>query len=123
MTRPARPSDPSFAAWAAAIATLASFPKTYIKLSGAFSETSDAVRGQDPLCMAEYLQPWFATIVEAFGPRRMLFGSDWPVCTVGVDNAWGRWRQVVENMCAAEDLSEKHVARILSGTAREVYLG
>lgn len=126
LTHPARPSDPSFEAWAAAIAAMASFPKTYIKLSGAFSETSDAIRSQDPLRVAEFLQPWFTVILDAFGPRRMLFGSDWPVCTVGFlddnDNAWGRWQEVVQGMCAAAGLGGKHTARIFSGTAREVYL-
>jgi L-rhamnono-1,4-lactonase len=67
------------------------------------------------------MQPWFTTILKAFGPQRMMFGSDWPVCTVGMESAWACWREVVEAMCLSAELEEGDVERVFSGTAREVY--
>ncbi|MGJ3244301.1 MAG: amidohydrolase family protein [Opitutales bacterium] len=63
--------DPS---WVAGIRTLAEAPNVACKVSGLVTEAT-----QDP-CKPDTLRPWFDTLVDAFGPRRLLFGSDWPVC-------------------------------------------
>lgn len=65
----------------------------------------------------EQVRPYFDIVLEAFGPRRLMFGSDWPVCLVGTDYA--RWFRTVESFTA--NLSADERARILGGTAVEWY--
>jgi len=55
--------------------------------------------------------------MDAFGPARLMFGSDWPVCLVASEYA--RWIGFVEQ-CAAP-LSAAERARLLGGTAVEAY--
>jgi L-fuconolactonase len=65
----------------------------------------------------EQLSPYFNVVLEAFGPRRLMFGSDWPVCLVGSEYA--RWFKTVESFTAR--LSGDERARILGDTAAEFY--
>jgi L-fuconolactonase len=63
------------------------------------------------------LWPYFDTAVQAFGPRRLMFGSGWPqLC-----GAWtyAGWFEAFEAWI--EVLTEDDQARILGGTAREVF--
>lgn len=60
--------------WREQIRELATFPHVHCKISGMITE-ADHVRWQ-PADLAPYLE----VIVEAFGPSRLMFGSDWPVC-------------------------------------------
>jgi L-fuconolactonase len=39
-------------------------------------------------------QPYLNTVLEAFGPNRVLFGSDWPVCLVACK--YTRWVSIIE---------------------------
>lgn len=56
-------------------------------------------------------------MLENFGPDRMLFGSDWPVSTIGAP-----YDHVVETARALiSELSPAEQEQILSGTARRVY--
>ena len=57
--------------------------------------------------------------LEAFGPGRVMFGSDWPVCTLAA--SCDRVHGVVERW--ASGLSEDERAALFGGTARKVYLG
>jgi L-fuconolactonase len=65
----------------------------------------------------ELLRPYFEVVLEAFGPRRLMVGSDWPVCLVASD--YGRWFEFVESCTAL--LSSKERARVLGGTAIDFY--
>ncbi|MEW2121446.1 amidohydrolase family protein [Streptomyces sp. NPDC005474] len=60
--------------WADAVRLLASLPNTVCKLSGMVTE-ADRDRWS-----VEDLRPFADTVLDAFGPRRLMFGSDWPVC-------------------------------------------
>lgn len=62
--------------WAEDIKRLASLPNVYCKVSGMVTE-ADWRRWQP----ADF-QPYLDVVFEAFGPERIMFGSDWPVCTV-----------------------------------------
>jgi L-fuconolactonase len=65
------------AAWAADLRRLAAFPNVACKLSGLVTEA-------DPQTWTPAeLEPFVRTILEVFGPQRVLFGSDWPVCLLG----------------------------------------
>jgi len=67
--------------WAADIRALAAHPNVCCKLSGMVSE-ADWERWKP----ADF-EPYLDVVVEAFGPRRLMIGSDWPVCTVAASYA------------------------------------
>ena len=67
------------------------------------------------------LQPYLVVIMATFTPFRIMFGSDWPVCTVGVDDAWTKWRQIVQRFCYLAGLSQVEEIMIWSGTATKAY--
>ncbi|KAH8911966.1 amidohydrolase 2 [Coniochaeta sp. PMI_546] len=115
-------SDPSFVAWRTAMFTLSKCSRTYMKLSGAFSEMPEHLTSRSANEIFEILYPWLAVVLAAFGPGRIMFASDWPVCTVGGgEDAWDKWRLVVERMCYMASLSEEDQEMIWSGTARRAY--
>jgi len=60
--------------WARAIKELAAYPNVWCKLSGLVTEANWADWS------VEELKPFNDTALKYFGPQRMMFGSDWPVC-------------------------------------------
>jgi L-fuconolactonase len=93
--------------WAAAIRSLAALPNVTCKLSGMHN---GAARASD-------LRPYYETVLAAFGPERLLFGSDWPVCTLAAPygQVCNLYRQLTAQLSAAEQ------AAIFGHTARRVY--
>lgn len=63
------------------------------------------------------LRPYFETALEAFGPKRLMFGSDWPVCLVAC--SYARWHGLVSEWISQLSTAERD--RILGGTAVEAY--
>ncbi|CAI0654770.1 unnamed protein product, partial [Colletotrichum noveboracense] len=114
-------TDPSFIYWRTSIFALSACSKTYIKLSGGFSEMPDSLKKQDPNALFEALFPWLGVVLATFGPRRTMFGSDWPVCTVGVDEAWRKWKLLVERMCYMATMDPEDQAELFGGTALRAY--
>jgi L-rhamnono-1,4-lactonase len=115
-------SHPSFIAWREAIGNLSRFSKTYVKLSGCFSEIPEAYLNEPLDKIFEALQPWLIVILTAFGPSRILFGSDWPVCTIGIKgNAWENWVWIVQRLCKLAGLSQADEIMLWSGTAIKAY--
>ncbi|PGH02096.1 hypothetical protein AJ79_07733 [Helicocarpus griseus UAMH5409] len=127
---------PDFLAWKGHITSLSRFPRTYMKLSGAFSElhpdfkfpasTSDSPPNEEQLLslVATRLQPWTDVVFDTFGANRVMFGSDWPVCNVrggGNQETWLRWTKVVENLLDRRKLDEAARNAIWAGTAAKVY--
>ena len=68
-------------AWAKQLAPLAALPHVSCKLSGLITEAhwQDWHSGQ--------LTPYLHTALELFGPDRLMFGSDWPVCLLASEYA------------------------------------
>lgn len=64
------------ASWAADIRRLAAFPNIFCKLSGMVTE-ADWQHWKPP-----DFTPYLDVIFECFGPKRVMVGSDWPVCTL-----------------------------------------
>lgn len=60
--------------WAEELRAFAALPNTTCKLSGLVSEAD-----RDAWTVAG-LAPYADTVLDAFGPGRVMFGSDWPVC-------------------------------------------
>jgi L-fuconolactonase len=65
----------------------------------------------------ESLRPYFDTVVEAFGPDRLMAGSDWPVCLVAT--SYSRWWQVLRHYFA--DFSKDEQDAVFGATATEIY--
>jgi L-fuconolactonase len=90
---------------------LAKRQNVYCKLSGMATE-ADLERWTP-----EDLQPYIDVALAAFGPRRLMYGSDWPVLLLAGDYA--RWFGTVSN--AISKLSKAEQERIMGGTAAEAY--
>ena len=63
------------------------------------------------------LRPYVDLALEHFGPARLMFGSDWPVCTLSASYA----DVVAAALILTRELSEPDQSAILAGTARRVY--
>lgn len=59
----------------------------------------------------------FDTVLEAFGPKRLMWGSDWPVVTAHM--SYGQWRAVVDGLLAGLSPDERDA--IMGGNAERVY--
>jgi L-fuconolactonase len=97
--------------WAQDLRGLAALPNTSAKLSGLVTE-ADWRRWQ----VAD-LRPYAEVALDAFGPARMMFGSDWPVCTLAASYP--------DVLAAAHDLtaglSPAEREAVFAGTAGSVY--
>lgn len=100
-------------AWAKHLRELAKREHVYCKVSGLVTE----ITSPDLEVTSALLHPYFEIALEAFGPKRLMFGSDWPVSLLR--SAYVEWFQLVESWVDALSPSEK--ARILGGTAVAAY--
>ena len=66
---------------------------------------------------ANQLYPYLEIALEIFGPKRLLFGSDWPVCLLAGE--YGQVLEVIESFTNQLSADEKEA--ILGGTAQEFY--
>ena len=106
-----RIKDRILSPWREHIKELAKRPNVFCKVSGMVTEADWKGWTEADL------KPYFDTVLEAFEPRRLMFGSDWPVCLVA--SGYKRWVDVVSKVIAP--LSELERVRIMGGTAVEVY--
>lgn len=97
--------------WKRNIRELAQRPNVYCKVSGLVTEADYRAWTE------EQLRVYFDVALEAFGPKRLMFGSDWPVCLVACDYA--RWHAVIGRFTS--HLSSAEQARIFGETAVEAY--
>ena len=56
-------------------------------------------------------------VLELFGPKRILFGSDWPVCLLAI--CYSKWAEILAKF--AGQLTEGERQRIWSASVREAY--
>jgi L-fuconolactonase len=97
--------------WASRMQELGQRENVWCKVSGLVTEAKwDA-------WSPETLKPYLDVAVEAFGPTRLMAGSDWPVCLVasGYAQWWGLLREYFAGFSEAEQ------AAVFGGTAVEVY--
>jgi len=97
--------------WRARVNTLAGLPNVCCKVSGMITEADHTNWTQ------EDLSPFFDVVLEAFGPSRLLFGSDWPV--IKLAGEYQRFLSVVENLAAPLSQSEK--AALMGLNADRIY--
>ena len=103
------PGGAEFRDWAAGIARLAK-QGCYMKLSGIMTDSGEDWRPAD-------VKPYVDAILDAFGPGRTMWGSDWPVINRG--GGYGKWLDAIDGLTA--HLSAADRARLFGGTASEFY--
>jgi len=97
--------------WRERIDELARRPNVFCKLSGMVTEA-------DPRAWTRAsLEPYAQAVLEAFGPSRVMFGSDWPVCLVAC--GYSQWLATGRELCRG--LSAMEQGLVLGGTARRAY--
>lgn len=97
--------------WCDNIRELALRPNVYCKISGMVTE------GDWDTWSEEELSPYIDVVLEAFTPKRLMFGSDWPVVTLA--SSYQRWIGTVR--AAIAQLSSDERDWILAKTAIEAY--
>ena len=100
-----------FASWNLAIRELAKRENVVCKLSGMVTEADWKTWS------AESLYPYYETVLEAFGPARLMVGSDWPVLTVACD--YSQWWHTVAGWIG--QLSNDERAAIEGDVATRIY--
>ena len=97
--------------WRENVAILAERPNVYCKLSGMITEA-------DPQRWSyRDLAPYFDSVLEAFRPDRLMFGSDWPVCLTGT--SYCSWFDLVYRRLESLSMAERNA--ILGQTAVRAY--
>lgn len=99
-----------FATWAKHMRGLAAESRACVKLSGLVSEA-------EPGATAADLVPFVDLAFEAFGPERVLWGSDWPV--LARTSSYAAWWSTTETLLAR--LTEGQRAAVLGGNAARFY--
>jgi L-fuconolactonase len=103
--------DGEIDSWAQGIRQLALFPNIFCKLSGLVTEADWQNWNR------EQIDPYLAVAFEAFGPDRLMIGSDWPVCLVAAsyDRA----------MCVVKNYLDRHWPQsreaVLGGNAKKFW--
>lgn len=101
----------SFVDWRPAFEAAAACPNMFCKLSGMVTEANHA-----NWSVAD-LTPYVKVALELFGPDRLMFGSDWPVCELAAS-----YEQVFNALeHAVGELSPTELTAIFGGTARRFY--
>jgi L-fuconolactonase len=97
--------------WAAGIRELAKRENVSCKISGMMTEVRDAEWNVD------LLRPYFDTVLEAFGPQRVMYGSDWPVCLLR--GSYASWVKAVGEL--ASSLGADEQTALWGGNAGRIY--
>lgn len=100
----------SFHHWADGMSAIARETGACCKLSGLVTEAGENWTIDD-------LKPYADHVLEAFGPDRVMWGSDWPVIRLRAE--YDRWLEAAEVL--TEALSAEEKARIFGGTAAAFY--
>lgn len=98
-------------AWRRDFVELAKRPNVWCKFSGVVTEVRDADWS------VETLQPYWDLACELFGPDRLMYGSDWPVCTLRA--SYAEWFGAVEQLAAKLSFAEQQ--SFWSGAACAAY--
>ena len=99
------------AEWAAGIRELAKREHVSCKLSGVLTEVRDDSWDID------LIRPYFETVWQAFGPDRLMFGSDWPVCLLRSSHT--EWTNLAAEL--TQNLSADEQAAFWGGNAARIY--
>jgi L-fuconolactonase len=97
--------------WASYMRTISQNANVFCKLSGLVTE-ADWLHWKP-----EDIHPYLDVVFEAFGPERLMFGSDWPVCLLAA--SYRQVKQLIETYVEAH--AARHKENIFSGNAIRFY--
>lgn len=100
----------TFRHWAEGMAAIARDTGAFCKFSALVTETEGGWTVED-------LRPYAEHVFEVFGPERVMWGSDWPVCRLR--GSYADWRGAADELIAQLDPESR--AMIFGGTARAFY--
>ncbi len=103
-------SPENFRFWAEGMARIAGE-------TGACCKFSALVTEADPDWTVDDLRPYVEHVFAVFGPERIMWGSDWPVCRLRCE--YSGWLEAAEALTA--ELPDAAKARVYGGTAAEFY--
>ncbi|KAG1460947.1 hypothetical protein G6F56_005831 [Rhizopus delemar] len=98
-----KPSEPVFEFWKSQIEALAKHKHVSCKVSGLVTELKNN-RSKDAL--VKQLEPFVNVVYACFGPDRIMFGSDWPICESGA--TWQTWMDVITEITRHWPSKDKH---------------
>ncbi|WP_316768624.1 amidohydrolase family protein [Streptomyces sasae] len=104
-------ADGDLANWERQVRLLAVHPHVVCKVSGLITEADHEK------WTVEAIRPVWDVLLSAFGPDRLMFGSDWPVANLA--GGWNRWAATVDELLAG--CSADETSAILAGTATTFY--
>lgn len=99
-----------FQPWADTMRELASFPNTVCKVSGLVTRAKPDWKKED-------LKPYIDHLIDVFGFDRLMFGSDWPVCTLAAE--YRQWFDAL--LWAVRDASEEERQKLFHDNAKRFY--
>jgi L-fuconolactonase len=99
------------AAWRRDVLELSRSENVTVKLSGLVT------RGYPDPVPPDLLRSWAQTLLDGFGPGRMMFGSDWPVCTL--TSTYDEVVAVADDAVAGLSAAERE--SVFAGTATRFY--
>lgn len=103
--------DSEMTPWCENVSAIAALPNVACKLSG-------IVAYADPAgWTVEHLRPYADHVLDCFGADRVVWGSDWPVCTLTAD--LGRWMAATQTLLSGA--SEAEQARVMGLNALRIY--
>ena len=97
--------------WRSQLGKLAQLPNVSCKISGLTTE-ADWSRWRP-----SSLKPYFDTVIESFGPDRLIYAGDWPVCTLAT--GYQRWVETVAELTAS--LPAADAEKLFRSNAERVY--
>jgi L-fuconolactonase len=99
-----------FEPWATGLSELAALPNVVAKVSGLVTESG-------PQWTVADLRPYVDVALEAFGPDRLMVGSDWPVCLLAA--TYDEVFEAAEQLTSGLTADERN--QVFGGTAGRVY--
>jgi len=108
--RDQRTGKDALSEWSDGMSRLAEETTGCCKFSGLVTEADEGWTIED-------LRPFAEHVLSAFGPSRVMWGSDWPVCRLQAE--YGDWHDAAQILTG--DLSEDERADIFGGTAARFY--
>ena len=105
-----REGQDAFSDWAAGMTRLATETSVCCKLSGLVTEAGGGWTAQD-------IQPFARHVLEVFGPARVMWGSDWPVCRLQAE--YDAWHALAQDLTA--HLTPQERAAVFGTTAQAFY--
>ena len=108
--RKSREPEHDAVAWKKSIETLASHDNVACKISGIVARAPKGWTSDD-------LAPIIHHCLDSFGPERVVFGSDWPVCRLGA--TLNQWVTALREVVASRPKPEQRA--LFSGNAQKIY--